>query len=295
MKKVIVKFIVTLGLLLFFTLLVPNITPSGVMTATATSTDKERTTDLRLNIKSASLIRGKSFSLKVASSLTDSTRVSYKSNDQEIASVNDDGVVTGLKVGSTTINVTVREGTNATTLSCDIIVGPPAISVKLSKSRVILGEDKIDLLSVILKPSNTTEVARFSSFDSSIASVTSGGRVTAKKQGLTYVFAEIGESSEGTRKFAVCSVIVVKPDDVSAIENYFNDRPELNLIPEQDLTKALDEFFNSEINSKVTITEALDKFLNDKFDLKALRNNAKTFSFVTDPNKMEVVTVGRTR
>ena len=293
MKRILFKFTITLGLLLFFTLLIPHITPSGVIKASASSIDKEKS-DFRLNVRSTSLVRGKSFSLKVYN-LNDNSRVSYRSNDQEIASVNEDGIVSANKVGTTTISVTIREGAITTSLTCDITVGPPAISVKLSKSRIILGLDKIDLLSVILKPSNTTEVARFSSFDSSIASVSTGGRVTARKLGLSYLFAEIGESSEGTRKFAVCTVIIVKPDEVTLLESYFNERPELNLIAEQDFSKALEEFFNSELASKTSLIEAFDKFLNEKFDMKALRNLARGNSNITNTNTIEVVTENKLR
>lgn len=293
MKRILFKFTITLGLLLFFTLLIPHITPSGVIKASASSIDKEKS-DFRLNVRSTSLVRGKSFSLKVYN-LNDNSRVSYRSNDQEIASVNEDGIVSANKVGTTAITVTIREGAITTSLTCDITVGPPAISVKLSKSRIILGLDRIDLLSVILKPSNTTEVARFSSFDSSIASVSTGGRVTARKLGLSYLFAEIGESSEGTRKFAVCTVIIVKPDEVTLLESYFNERPELNLISEQDFSKALEEFFNSELASKTSLIEAFDKFLNEKFDMKALRNLARGNSFITNTNTIEVVTENKLR
>ncbi len=56
----------------------------------------------------------------------------------------------------------------------------------------------------IVQPWNTTESINFSSYDSAIASVSSGGRVTAKELGETYVFAAIDNG-----KYDLCKVIVV--------------------------------------------------------------------------------------
>ncbi len=261
----------TLGLLLFFTLLLPL----NPMNAYASSIDKEKSADYRLNLKNVTLVKGKSFSLKVYN-VTESMKISFKSNDADTASVSDDGVVSANKVGFATITVSVKDGTTTTPLTCDVTVGPPAFSVKMTKSRIILGLDKSDSLRVILKPSNTAEVARFSSYDSSIASVSIGGRVTAKKLGLTYLFAEIdADNGDGTRKFSPCTVIVTNPDDAPLLEDYFNNHPELDKIAETSLSKALEDFFNGsvEIPAKSTLVDTFNKYLDDKFNLKSLQGN----------------------
>lgn len=277
-KKLICKCLI--GLLLFFTLQVAS--PLGVPTAKAGSIiDKEKSDDYRLNLKSNPLVIGKSFTLRVYN-LSDGAKVSFKSDDSEIASVLEDGTITANKVGITSITVTIKDGTISSSLTCEVTVGPPAFSVKITRSRIILGLDNSDLLRVILKPSNTAEDARFSSYDSSIASVSSiGGRITAKKFGLTYLFAVIdAENNDGSRKYAVCTVIVTSTEDAPLLENYFSEHPELDLISEPYLSKALEELFNGTSESTATMTtkvsntslvEALDQYLNVKFDLVALR------------------------
>lgn len=270
MKKIFLsRCLITFGLL-FFTLHIPFITTSNVMTASAASVEEEKS-DFKLNVMSNTLVKGKSFNLKVYN-LNTSSKVSFKSNDSEIASVSEDGTVTAIKVGFTTITVTVKEGFKSTSLTSEITVGPPAISVKLTKSRIIIGKDKIDLLKVILKPSNTAEDAKFSSYDTSIASVTVGGRVIAKDLGFTYLFAEIGEESLDNRKFAVCSIIVTQLENVEDLEMLFNEHPGLDLIAEQDLALALEEFFNRDSDGTTKLTQAkeLYRFLNGKFDLEYL-------------------------
>jgi hypothetical protein len=282
-RKYLCKCFITLGLLLFFTLLIP-FTSYNVSTAQAASIDKEKTDSYRLNLKSVTLVKGKSFILKVYN-LGANSKVSFKSDDAEVASVSDDGTITANKVGSTVVTVTIKDGIDKTPLTCDVSVGPAAISVKWTKERVYVGLNNDDVLKVIIKPDNTTEVARFSSYDSSIATVSSGGRITAKKIGMTYLFAEIDATDlSGTRKYAVCTVFITSPKDAPLLEEYFNKHSELSRVSGSDLTKALDEFFNggsaeaavtADDASDSALIKALDKFLEDKFKLSEIRDKIK--------------------
>jgi hypothetical protein len=255
----------------------PQIIQSPLSVVRASEVEKEKNNEYRLNLKSITLVNGKSFTLKVYN-LEDDAKVSFKSADPSIASVNENGTFKANKVGSTTITATVRRGSNSTSLTCDVKVGPPAFSVKMTRSIIILGQKQSALLEVIMKPSNTAELAKFSSFNSSIASVSSGGRVTAKRLGMTYIFAEIDAVNlDGSKKFASCSVIVTKPEEVTQLRKYFSNHLELSLISESDLSAALYEFFNSnnttESNSgsESSIVDNLDKFLNLKFNLENLK------------------------
>lgn len=246
-KKLLNKCFVSLGLLLFLTLFLPQ----QAVKAQALGTEKEATNSYRLNLKSITIVNGKTFTLKVYN-LEDDAKVSFKSADPEIASVSEDGIFTANKVGKTKITATVRRGLNPTNLTCDVTVGPPAFSVRI-QSRMILGMDQSALLTAIVKPDNTAETAKFSSYDPSIATVSSGGRISAKKPGLTYVFAEIDATNpDGSRKFSSCSVIVAKPEEAPLLEKFFSEHYELGMIPEVELNNALDEFFNgtgAEVNS----------------------------------------------
>lgn len=278
-KKFLCKCLISIGLLLFFTLL-PNILPTSVNIAKASEIEKEKN-EYRLNLRSVPLVNGKSFTLKVFN-LEEDAKVTYRSANPEIASVDEDGTITAHKVGKTTITATVRRGNNTTPLTCEVTTGPPAFSVRITRSMLILGLDQSDLLEVILKPNNTVELAKFSSYDSSIASVSSGGRVTAKKLGMTYVFAIIDATNpDGSQKFASCKVIVCKPEDTSLLREYFSNHTELSLVSEAELSNALFEFFNNQQEDSETsetqelsgfaLIEALDKHLDASFDLAELK------------------------
>ncbi len=272
-RKLLCKCFISFGLLLLLTFVFPYhyLNPN---TAQAASIDTEKNDGYRLNLKSITLVKGKSFTLKVYNT-NENAKIVFKSDDQEIASVSSDGTITANKVGSTVVTATIKDGASITNLTCDVTVGLPAFSVKLTRSRIVLGLDKTDFLTVILKPSNTVEAARFSSNDPTIAYVSTGGRVTAKKVGLTYLFAEIDASNvDGTRKNSRCTVIVTSKDDAPLVEAYFKDHPELDYIPEDDLVKALDDFFNGKYSasSQTSVVNSLDSFLDEKFNLAKLRS-----------------------
>lgn len=266
MKKKLCKCFIALGLLLLFTSLIP------ISAAKAADVDVGKESEYKLNVQSIALIRGSTYTLKVYN-LKENAKVLFKSDDEEVASVSDNGVITGNKVGTTVVKANVKEGTTITPLECTVTVGLPAFSVKLTRSRIILGLDKTDTLNVILKPSNTIETARFSSYDSSIVSVSVGGRITAKKIGLSYVFAEIeATNADGSRKYSACTVIVTKPDDVPLLETYFNEHPELDYADQSALKTALYEFFNTKYdpNGSTSLISSLNSYLDDKFDLDKL-------------------------
>jgi hypothetical protein len=116
---------------------------------------------------------------------------------------------------------------------------------------------------------------------------------------MTYLFAEIdATNSDGTRKFALCSVIVASTEDVSLLEAYFSEHPELDSISESDLTKALDDFFNGKTDassakvvevSKSTLVNNLNRYLEDTFKLADLRAAREAALAKITSNQLEVI------
>ncbi|MBE5962793.1 MAG: Ig domain-containing protein [Lachnospiraceae bacterium] len=169
-----------------------------------TSTPTETPLEIKLNVKSKTLVKEKTYTLKVYN-VTDTQKVTYKSSADNIASVDSNGTITGVAIGTATITVTVKEGQKVvSTLQCEITVGPPAISVKWTKSEILLVVGKRTTLKTILQPYNTAEEIKFTSYDTSIATVSTGGRVTAKSAGTTYIYALLDNG-----KFDTCKVTVV--------------------------------------------------------------------------------------
>ena len=198
--KSLFKCIFIFGLVLFLGVSVPF---GNMLTAYANETQ-----DIKLNVNSQTIVKGKNFSLYVYN-LNEGQTVSFVSSDPAIVSVNENGVITGNLVGTATILVTVTEGENTVDiLSCEIKVGPPAVNVQFSRLELNMVVGQKATLERIVLPLNAVENPKFSTYDRTIATVSAGGRVTAKAEGSTYIFAQLDNG-----RFAVCKVYVY-PEEV---------------------------------------------------------------------------------
>ena len=184
------------GLILFLGVSFPFSNPTAQVLANETQ-------DIKLNVNSQTIVKGKTFSIYVYN-LCEGQTATFTSSAPTIASVDEFGTVTANLVGTATISITIVENEETILiLPCEIKVGPPAISVQFSRLELsmIIGQ-KLTLERIIL-PLNTAETAKFSSYDTTIATVSAGGRVTAKAEGSTYIFAQIDNG-----RFAICKVYV---------------------------------------------------------------------------------------
>ena len=139
---------------------------------------------------------------------TDKT-IKWSSVDQSIATVDQNGKITGIAVGSTTI--TAQTGNIKAT--CSVTVKPTeAASIKLDQTSVSIHVDESVTLTATILPENTTDkTIKWSSVDQSIATVDQNGKITGIAVGSTTITAQTGNIK------ATCSV-TVKPTEVSSIK-----------------------------------------------------------------------------
>ena len=148
----------------------------------------------KLNYKKYKLVKGKSFTLKVTK-LPSKYRVTYKSNNSKIATVTSKGRVTGVKHGMVTITATVRYNNRILRkLTCNVTVGPAAVSVVIPESNIILTVSEKKDLNPIIKPKTSTESPRFSSSNSRVVTVTSSGIIQGIKKGTAVITVTIGNN-----------------------------------------------------------------------------------------------------
>ena len=137
--------------------------------------------------------------------------ISWKSEQQKIVSVSEDGTITGLAKGNAIITATTQSGESA---QIKVQVVQKAKEVKLNKTEVsvtALGETVQLEATVFPEDADETKVI-WSSSDPSVAEVDENGKVTVLKDGD----AEITASVAGTYVSSVCriSVVSVMPGDV---------------------------------------------------------------------------------
>ncbi len=184
MKKVVVFAFL---LVLIGSLPLPNIPLSNnTAVAKASEVKKEKASDARLNYTTMKLVLEDSLDLSVRNVDRDAGEtVTFKATDKDIISLEKIGPtkasVLAIGVGETSITVTVKDIKKKTlkTLTCSIIVGPPAQSIKFVESEVTISLNDTSvakILKAIIKPGSTEEKPK----------------ITISKEGIIQVAEEAG-------------------------------------------------------------------------------------------------------
>ena len=131
--------------------------------------------------------------------------VLWGSNNTDIATVSQIGLVTAVSVGTTFVTVTTNDGGELDT--CPIVVNAVLVDgVTINQSTLSLnGAGDTGQLTVTISPSNATDqTVTWSSNDDSIAAVNASGMVTAVSVGTTYVTVT---TNDGSRQ-DTCPIVV---------------------------------------------------------------------------------------
>lgn len=103
--------------------------------------------------------------------------VTWSSSNEKVATVDENGVVTGLSKGSTTIKAKAADGSGRYATYGVTVLQQPT-SIELSDTDFIVNSNSYKSLKATVLPQNTNnKKVTWSSSDTSIATVTSGGRV----------------------------------------------------------------------------------------------------------------------
>ena len=169
--------------------------------AIAISSDSVKTsvtveqTVVKLSKTKAVVVKGKTIQLKAT--VTPKQSIKWSSENKKIATVNKNGKVTGKKGGTTKIIATAKDGTKAT---CKVTVA----TVKLNASSMPLQVGtSTKALKVASKTVKKDKVKAWKSSDSSIASVSKSGKVTAKKTGKATLTVTMKSGAKATCKVTV--------------------------------------------------------------------------------------------
>ena len=175
--------------------------------ATCKVTVPKLVTSVSLNKDELTLTTGNTEKLIATVEPNDATNqtVEWKSDDENIATVDMNGTVTAKAPGTTTITVTSTDGSNKSD-SCTVTVKRLVTSVSLNKNTLTLTTGSSETLSVTVTPNDAaTKTVEWKSSDEKIASVDQNGKVTAVAPGTTTITAT---SKDGSNKSASCTVTV---------------------------------------------------------------------------------------
>lgn len=191
-------------------------TEDGNHTAACTITVKLPVSKVTLNETSTALVVGSTKQLiaTVEPANADDSTVTWKSGDTNVATVDQNGNVTAVGVGSTTITATAG-GKSAT---CTVIVTAkpvPIQGIALADAEVFVGYTV--QFAPVFSPADTTERdVKWSSSDTKIATVDANGRVTGVAEGKVTITVT---STANPAITASCTVTVTKnlSDDLASI------------------------------------------------------------------------------
>ncbi|WP_294607908.1 clostripain-related cysteine peptidase [uncultured Bacteroides sp.] len=169
-------------------------------------------TGIELNRSELSLKEGKSETLIATITPDNATnkKVTWKSSDTSVATVDVNGKVTALKSGRVTITVITEDGAkyDVCIVTCgDGVVEPevPVTGVELNEKELSLVEGESETLEAIITPEDATnKKVTWSSNNESIAMVGADGKVTALRAGEATIIAV----TEDAAKSVSCKVTV---------------------------------------------------------------------------------------
>ena len=150
---------------------------------------------------------------------TDDKTVVWTSSDETIATVDSNGKVTALKVG--TVKVTATVGTYSA-ISTVEVKEMPLDSIEINQINISMLKGETTQVYVLYNPENTTDdkTVVWTSSDETIATVDSNGNIVAVKEGVVTITATIGNKT-ATTEVVVNEISVEKISiDISKIEKF---------------------------------------------------------------------------
>ena len=160
---------------------------------------------VKLNAKSKTLYKGKSATLKVTGI---KKKVTWSSSNKKIATVSSKGKVTAKKVGKCTITAKV----NGKKYTCKITVKNQPIKLSATSKTLNVGK------TATLKVTGTTKKVTWKSNKPSVATVSSKGKVTAKKAGTATITAKVAGKTLKCKVTVKKTTAVKKVTTVNAVE-----------------------------------------------------------------------------
>lgn len=184
---------------------------SGVTATCWVNVTDIKVTGITLNKTTLNIKTGATEQLTAKVQPTDATnsKVTWSSNDKDVAEVDQTGMITAKKEGSAVITVTAQDGSGKTA-TCQVNVTDIKVSgITLSASTLAMQTEDVKQLSVTnITPANATNKAlKWESKNTWVATVDESGNVTAKNPGeatITVTAADNGGAQ------AICKVTVTE-------------------------------------------------------------------------------------
>lgn len=222
---------------------------------------------IQLKYTSTSMYVGSYYQIPITN--TSSEKPKWSSSDKNIATINSYGIITGVKKGT----VTIKAKISTKTVSCKLAVKTSTKSVNISNRNYSVSKYK----SVYL--TSSTSGVQWSSSNTSVATVTSYGLVTAKNPGKTVISAKISGG------WATCIVTVTSPEAVRFVYSNPNSAPKNSTVT----FVAITDKFRTNVKFEVTIGKTKYNIPATSKSLDGMTIIWKAKKKLTTPGKYKIV------
>ena len=182
--------------------------------------DGQQVTGITLSATELSLQPGATKQLTATISPADAanTNVTWESSNTAVATVGSSGIVTGVANGTCTITCRAMDGSGVKA-ECQVTVGSssgtPVTSITLSQTSLTLSVGSTQTLTATVLPANATNKSvTWTSSNTSVATVSQAGTVSAVASGSTTI---VCSAKDGSGVYAECQVNVTVGTPVTSI------------------------------------------------------------------------------
>lgn len=221
-----------------------------------TLTVKQQATDVTIDKTAVTVYVGKSETVtaKVLPDTTDNKAVSWEVDDSSVAFVSSSGRITGSALGTTTVRVTTKDGSNITKeIKVTVLQQINTITLDKTSETLKVGQNATLVASINpIKPSNTGLV--WSSDNDKVAKVNQNGVVTAVGRGNTTIWCK---AADGFGAKVQCRVTVTQPVTAIRLNN-----ANVSLLAGKNVSLAATVTPSNANNTKVTWASSNTKIAN---------------------------------
>lgn len=189
---------------------------------TEVTTERALVENIILSHSSASMVTGENLQLSadVLPVYASTKELQWTSSNPDVAMVNENGLVSALTPGETTITASAVDGSNVKATCTISVTGIPVAAINLNRTSGQLKVGESLSLTATVLPANAFDKNIFWQSDNeTIASVDQNGLVTALLEGKTNIIVTSASNPEVT---ATCAVEII-PTPVSSIELNFTE------------------------------------------------------------------------
>ena len=228
--------------------------------------------------------------------------LTWTSSDEEVATVDETGLVTAVGAGEADITVSVSDANISSTTHVKVVITPTGVEAPDSIELVTNGENS-KALGAKMTPEDATEVKlAYESSDESVATVDENGVVTAVADGecviTTYVIADIPATAESAEAKPVVDEVAASEAEVadSAADS---ETPDDAVASEPEDTTDTDSSFGVvpdglSAETKVTVTTKVEQITLNKTEGTLTVGNSVTVTATVTPDNATNDTVNWT-